>query len=141
MATKPKGTRTYRYPFTIDEFKRRLAQVRELMRAAKIDILLVTGPENIYYLSGYRTTGYYIYQALVVPLDGNPQFVVRRVEFTNVQGLSWIKQGHAVSDTESYFDATAKCVEAMGGSRARIGYDDAGFFLPAEILDGLRAGR
>ena len=104
-----------------------------------VDILLVTGPENIYYLSGYRTTGYYIFQALAVPLDGEPQFVTRRLEFANVRSLSWIKEGYAVGDTESYFDATANCIEAMGGATARIGFDDAGFFLPASILDRLRA--
>ena len=132
------ATADYGYPFTIEEFKARLKQVRDGMKAAGIDILLVTGPENIYYLSGYRTTGYYIYQALAVPLDGDPQFVVRALEFTNVEGLSWIKTGYKVEDTESYFEATANCIDKMGGAKARIGYDDGGFFLPASILDGLR---
>ncbi|MDA0703393.1 MAG: Xaa-Pro peptidase family protein [Proteobacteria bacterium] len=139
MATNASNPDGFGYPFTVEEFQGRLKKVRGDMRAAGIDILLVTGPENIYYLSGYRTTGYYIYQALVVPLDGDPQFVVRALEFTNVQALSWIKTGYKVEDTESYFEATAACIEKMGGAKARIGFDDGGFFLPASILDGLRA--
>lgn len=139
MAEKPSASKNFGYPFSIGEFKTRLKNVRTKMRAKDIDLLLVTGPENIYYLTGYRTTGYYVYQALVVPQNGEPQFVVRRLEFTNVQSLSWIKKGYAVADTESYFDATANCIEGLGGARARIGFDDQGFFLPAAILDSLRA--
>ena len=139
MADKPTASKNFGYPFSIGEFKTRLKNVRTKMRAKDIDLMLVTGPENIYYLTGYRTTGYYVYQALVVPQNGEPQFVVRRLEFTNVQSLSWIKKGYAVADTESYFEATAKCIEGLGGARARVGFDDQGFFLPASILDSLRA--
>src|SRR5689334_17959930 len=90
---------SFGYPFSIEEYKDRLARLRSGMLAKEIDLLLVTGPENIFYLTGYRTTGYYIYQALVVPLSGEPQFVVRKLEFPNVQSLSWIKTGYAVADT------------------------------------------
>ena len=139
MADKPESVVDLDLPFSVEEYHGRVAGVRERMRESNIDILLVTGPENIYYLSGYQTTGYYIYQALVVPLEDAPQFVTRRLEFTNVQARSWIKDGYAVGETESYFDATANCIEAMGGGSARIGFDDQGFFLPVYILDGLRA--
>jgi Xaa-Pro dipeptidase len=138
MAEKPQASKEFGYPFSIAEYKARLKRVRDGMKAKTLDLLLVTGPENIYYLTGYRTTGYYVYQALVVPLTGEPQFVVRRLEFTNVMSLSWLKGGYAVGDTESYFEATARCVEKLGGARSRIGFDDQGFFLPAAILDGLR---
>jgi hypothetical protein len=33
------------------------------MAERSIDILLVTGPENRFYLIGYQTTGYYVFQA------------------------------------------------------------------------------
>ena len=134
-----KQTITFVNPFTVAEYKARLKAVRAGMAAKGIDILLVTGPENIFYLSGYRTTGYYVYQALAVPASGDPQFVVRKLEWSNVMGLSWIKTGYAVSDTENYFDATANCLEALGGARGAIGFDDQGFFLPIAIIDGLRA--
>ncbi|MGH6954143.1 MAG: M24 family metallopeptidase, partial [Alphaproteobacteria bacterium] len=138
MAATPRAKKDLGYPFALSEYKARLKAVREGMRGRGIDILLVTGPENIYYLSGYRTTGYYVYQALAVPASGDPQFVVRRLELTNVQALSWIKTGHAFADTESPFEATARCIETMGGAGSLIGYEDDGFFLPARILDGLR---
>src|SRR5262245_32290303 len=96
--------------FTLDEYQERLAHVRRLMAERGIDVLLLTTPENIYYVSGYQTTGYYIYQALVLPRDGAPQFVVRKLEMTNVQGISWLKDGFAVEDTEDPLDVTVRAV-------------------------------
>lgn len=127
-------------PFTTGEYHRRLGHVRDRMRERDVDVLLVTSPENIYYLSGYQTTGYYIYQALLVPADGEPHFVVRKLEMTNVQGLSWIKSGVAVEDWEQPLDGTVRALRACGGSAARIGFEDRGLFLPPEIVEGLRVG-
>jgi Xaa-Pro dipeptidase len=127
-------------PFTPAEYRARLARVRGLMRDGGVDVLLLTGPENIYYLSGYQTTGYYVYQALVVPAAGEPQFVVRKLEMTNVQALSWLKRGIGIDDTEDPLEVTLRALREAGGGDARIGYEDRGFFLPPAILDGLRGG-
>ncbi len=51
--------------------------------AAGIDVMIVTGPENIFYLTGQQTPGYYTFQALVLPVDGEPAFVVRQLEYFN----------------------------------------------------------
>jgi Xaa-Pro dipeptidase len=124
--------------FTVAEYRERLARTRALMREHEVDCLVLTGPENIYYLSGYQTTGYYIYQALVVPRDGEPQFVVRTFETTNVHGLSWIKGVAGIEDWEDPLEVTQRAIRAAGAAEGRIGFEDRGFFLPAAILDGLR---
>jgi Xaa-Pro dipeptidase len=125
-------------PFSIAEFRRRLAQTRTLMRQRDIDLLILTGPENIYYLTG-QTTGYYVYQALLVPCDGEPLFVVRKFELSNVQTISWIRSGRPVEDWEDPLDATYRAVEACGAAGGRLGFEDRGFFLPPAIVDGLRS--
>jgi Xaa-Pro dipeptidase len=124
--------------FTLDEYRERLARVRRTMAERKIDVLLLTTPENIYYVSGYQTTGYYVYQALVVPRDGAPRFVVRKFEVPNVQGLSWLEDACAVDDTEDPLDVTVRAVELCGGREGTVGFEDRGFFLPPAILEGLR---
>ena len=64
--------------FTMDEYRRRLAAVREVLERRNLDALIVTSPENIYYLSGYQTRGFYYLQALVVPTTAEPFIVARR---------------------------------------------------------------
>jgi Xaa-Pro aminopeptidase len=126
-------------PFTVAEYRDRLARTRALMAERGVDCLLLTSPENIYYLSGYQTTGYYIYQALVVPRDGEPQFVVRKFESPNVQGLSWLKGVAGVEDWQDPLDVTQSAIRAVGAGEGRVGFEDRGFFLPPGILDGLRS--
>ena len=127
------------YPFNLEEYEERLRKLRDGMRKADIDILLVTSSVNIFYLSGFFNSGQDKYQCLVVPLDGEPHFILRKLYFTAVEALSWIKDGTPVPDTESSFDATKAYLELIGGGTARIGYDDQNLSLPPAILDGLRA--
>ncbi|MGY3591897.1 Xaa-Pro dipeptidase [Bradyrhizobium sp. USDA 4341] len=126
------------YPFSIEEYKNRLSFVRKKMAQLALDILIVTVPENIYYLSGYRTTGYYVAQCLIVPLAGDPRFVIRKLEYPNVEILSWLKQGYPVPDTASYGDALVDCIKNVTEFGSRIGYEDQGFFLPSALLELLR---
>jgi Xaa-Pro dipeptidase len=125
-------------PFTLEEYRERLQATRTRMRERDVELLWLTSPENIYYLSGYQTTGYYVYQALLVPLEGEPQFVVRKFEMTNVQGLSWLTHGVPVEDWEDPVDGMLRAIQACHGRGARIGFEDRGFFLPPGILDALR---
>jgi len=124
--------------FSVEEYQSRLSHIRTEMRAQKVDMLLVTSPENIYYLTGYRTTGYYMYQCLLVPLDSFPRFVVRKLEMTNVLGLSLVKDGLALEDNADPLDGTIEGITACGGHKGRIGFEDQGFFLTPRVLAGVR---
>lgn len=44
------------------------------MEGQGIDVLLVHTQENIYYLSGFQSMGYYAYGCLVIPLEKEPYF-------------------------------------------------------------------
>ena len=54
-------------PFTDEEYAVRLAAVRERMEAAEIEVMLTAVPENIVYLTGYHSLGYFTFQLLVIP--------------------------------------------------------------------------
>jgi uncharacterized membrane protein len=67
----PQGVKSGNYQFQVaaisdDGSKARLARVREQMQGRRIDVLLVSAPENITYLTGYQTSGYFAYQALIM---------------------------------------------------------------------------
>ncbi|MBW3600532.1 MAG: aminopeptidase P family N-terminal domain-containing protein, partial [Planctomycetes bacterium] len=71
--------------FPKSEYARRLKSVRQAMTARRLDAILVSCPENIYYLSGLDHMGYFAYQMLVVPLDGTPILITRAMERATVQ--------------------------------------------------------
>jgi Xaa-Pro dipeptidase len=74
--------------FSLEEYHDRLSNLRAAMEARGVDVLLSYTPENIYYLSGYETPGYYTYQCAIVPLVTEPIMFTRYLEETNVRGLS-----------------------------------------------------
>ena len=62
------------------EHPRRLARVRDRMRAGSLAALLVTDPANLYYLTGYDAWSFYTPQCLVVPADGEPVCFLRAMD-------------------------------------------------------------
>ncbi len=53
-------------PFSLEEYAHRIAVVKQAMRKQNVDALVVTAPDNIYYLTGYDSLGYYQFQAIVL---------------------------------------------------------------------------
>lgn len=66
--------------FPAEEYQTRLAAVRERMNRRELDAVIVTSPENVYYLCGLDHQGYFAYQALIVRRDERPILVTRAME-------------------------------------------------------------
>ena len=115
--------------FSLEEYRERLDALRRRMEGAGADVLLVTSPENLYYLSGYQTPGYYWYQTLIVPLEREPVFVVRMNEASNVEPLSWVEDCRPYEDFEDWIAHTRDVLADLGLAESRIGLDYDSFFL------------
>ena len=115
--------------FTLEEYRERLDALRRRMEGAGADVLLVTSPENLYYLSGYQTPGYYWYQTLIVPLEREPVFVVRMNEASNVEPLSWVEDCRPYEDFEDWIAHTRDALADLDLADSRVGLDYDSFFL------------
>jgi Xaa-Pro dipeptidase len=133
-ATDP--TRTSAKPFTDKEFRDRLDATQRAMASAGLDCLLVHTPENIYYLTGYETSGYFEYQVLVVPSAGDPALLVRNVERLNIDAYSWLPGGYTWTDGDDYFDRTRLLVETLD-TGPRIGLEKHSWFVTARVAEEL----
>jgi Xaa-Pro dipeptidase len=128
--------RPARVAFDAAEFRRRLAATQAAMREREIDVLLVHTPENIYYLTGYETSGYFEYQALVVPAEGLPALLIRNVERLNVDEYSWLDDAYLWHDGTDYLAATAAIVNGLSRT-GRVALEGHSWFLPAETAAAL----
>jgi len=71
-------------PFDAAEYERRQTALRARMEELSLDAVLLSGPENQYYLTGYETTGFHSFpQTLIVPRAAPPLLVTRRLEESN----------------------------------------------------------
>ncbi|EKT79072.1 prolidase [Rhodococcus opacus M213] len=110
------------------------------MVAADLDVLLVHTPENIYYLTGYETAGYFEYQVLAVPASGAPSLLIRNTERFNVDEHTWLPEAHLWSADTDYFEATVQLLDSLGTPRsARIGLESHSWFVTAQVSAALTA--
>lgn len=112
------------------------------MQISGLDILLVHTPENIFYLTGYQTPGYYTYQCLVLPITNEPIIVTRQIEVTNVKARSWVKHtatfiGLEDTSGQNPVEVTCRVLQEIGGPRPRIGVEKGSWFLTPLNLESL----
>jgi Xaa-Pro dipeptidase len=62
------------------EFEERMKHVRHKMVERKIDAVIITNPENIYYLTGLSHQGYFAYTSLLLSLEREPILIIRAME-------------------------------------------------------------
>ena len=116
--------------FPIQEYRTRLDAIRSRMAGLEISALLVTSPENICYLSGFQTPGYYFPQTLVVTHDRDPQIVIRKFEGGNVDAYSWLDRSNVrtFEDNESPMKRVARTLSDLGVAERGIGVDFKSWF-------------
>jgi Xaa-Pro dipeptidase len=119
--------------FPMDEYLRRLRELRERMAERGFDALLITTPENICYLTGFESPGYYAFEAFLVPLEGECIMIPRRLEEAGVKARTWVTHIRPYDDNE---DPIAKVVGVLGLASLtdkRIGFErDCWFFTATQ---------
>ncbi|KST59265.1 Xaa-Pro aminopeptidase [Methylobacterium sp. GXS13] len=109
------------------EFAARQMAARAAIAAAGHDALVVTGPEAIYWLTGRQTAGYFAFQALVLPVEGEPALLVRQLELSGAAANTWLDDIQAYPDGTDPADALAALVRRRGFARLALERD--GWFV------------
>src|SRR5688572_20851979 len=82
--TSAPGAATPR-PFSREEYVSRVQKLRERMEELGLDAIVVSAPENMFYLSGYHTKAVFTFQFLVVHRSRPAFLVTRQMETANAQ--------------------------------------------------------
>jgi len=119
------------------EYDARVARAKTALAAAGIDVLIATGPENIFYLTGQQTPGYYTFQALVLPVDGEPVFVLRQLEYFNFIANTFIGDAEVYTDGDEPVSFLVDVINKKGLASKRVAIDKRGWFLPIAVYEAL----
>ncbi|MCG8508262.1 MAG: Xaa-Pro peptidase family protein [Rhodospirillales bacterium] len=119
------------------EFDHRVSLVQEQISKKKIDLLLLSGAENIFYLSGQQTPGYYTFQCLCVPKEGAPFHVVRGLESMNARANTYLEDIVGYDDADNPAAALAGALIERGYSGKRVAIDCDGWFLTVNLYNQL----
>lgn len=132
--------------FPAGEYDRRLAALQARLRAEGAEALLLTGPENIFWMTGRQTAGYFAFQALVVAATGAPRLLVRQLEETGARAATYLRRIDTWQDGEDPVTALGHMLRDMGVTR--LAAERRGWFvspetwarmetdLPVQLTDG-----
>jgi Xaa-Pro aminopeptidase len=120
-----------------------LSKARELMNEMKLDCLVATSHDNVYYSSGSEIetiSSLKRLAAIFIPLDGDPVFAVHANEQVTARETTWIKDLRVYKGGEweplKPVEFVADILEEKGLAKARIGLEL--FDIPALSFKYLR---
>ena len=107
------------------------------MEEKSFDLVLLSGPENIFYLIGQQTPGYYTFQSLCIPAQGEPFHVLRGLEAMNARLNTHLADIIGYADDEHPAAALAAVLKQRGWHGKRVGIDQSGWFLTVNLYNRL----
>ena len=125
-------------PFTDAELAARLTRVRAEMDARELDLLILTAPENVFYLTGLDHWGYFAPHLLAVPLDGEMTLITRAMEEVAIANMVRNARFAGHADSETAADLAARALSGPAGRRIGVEMDTPGLSLA--LGQALQAG-
>lgn len=135
--------------FSVPEYKERLAKTKKSMEEKGIEVLLITNPGNMCYLTGYDAWSFYVHQMLIVALDEEePIWVGRGIDRTAAQFTTWLKEenmiaypdDHVQSATKHPMDYVCKVLEERNLDKKTIGMEFDTYYFTAKCYMRLSQG-
>ncbi|TWU13425.1 putative peptidase [Symmachiella macrocystis] len=117
--------------FPMHEYARRMQALRQRMAERGLDAVLITTPENICYLTGFESQGHFSFCALIVPLEGEPIMVPRRMEDSGVQARTWVAISCPYEEVEDPIQKVRDTLRLYDLSDNRIGFEKDCWFFTA----------
>jgi len=126
--------------FDVVEFQERLFRIRKRMEERDISLLLVDTPENVTYLTGLETAGYYMYECAVVPINHDIRLVLRRGEVPNALTTTWLKEENLVpyDDTQDPIQVVSDIAKTLVG-KGKIAIEKDSNFMSVNRYQRLRS--
>ncbi|QQK78743.1 M24 family metallopeptidase [Salicibibacter cibi] len=137
--------RTFR--FHLSEYRERLYHTKKKMQDKGMDVLLITDPANMNYLTGYDAWTFYVGQIVVVSVDEEePMWIGRDQDANGAHITAWMNEKNIIPCPEEYYhsdqkhpmDFFAKLVHLMGKSNRTIGVEMDMYYFTAATYEALK---
>jgi ectoine hydrolase len=133
--------------FDRSEYARRIARTRAAMAERGIDLLIVSDPSNMSWLTGYDGWSFYVHQCVLLPLDGDPIWYGREQDANGARRTVFMEDDHILSYPDHYVQSAVRhpmdylsgILEQRGWGRLSIGVEMDNYYFSAACLESLRA--
>ena len=127
--------------FTLEEHHARLGKVVAEMSAAGLDALVLAAPEDLLYLTGFRSMDIFRLQALVITPGQEPLMVVRKVARSSFERTAWTRRVMTYTDHEDPGAVLAAALAELGATVRRIGVPKRSPYFTPYVLEQAQAAR
>lgn len=131
--------------FTRSEYAERLAKTRRAMERAGVDLVIVTDPSNMHWLTGYDGWSFYVHQCVVVPGSGEPIWYGRGQDANGAKRTAYLAHHNIVGYPDHYvqsnerhpMDLLSKLIEERGWANASIAVEMDNYWFTAAAYASL----
>jgi len=135
--------------FSTIEYKERIRKTKERMIQKGIDVLLITDPANINYLSGYDGWSFYVHQMLVLIVDEDqPMWIGREMDANAAKVTTWLYRDNIIPYPDEYVQSESKhpmdfvgsILREIGHDNRSIGVEMENYYFSAKCYEQLKKG-
>jgi ectoine hydrolase len=94
--------------FSRAEYAERLEKTRRAMAKAGIDLLIVTDPSNMHWLTGYDGWSFYVHQCVLVPPDGEPVWYGRGQDANGAKRTAYLSHDNIIGYPDHYVQSAER---------------------------------
>src|SRR5690554_4175987 len=126
--------------FSKEEFAERIRKTKESMSEKGIDLLFLSQPANINYLTGYDGWSFYVHQCLLVSLKAEePVWIGRSMDANGARITTYLSPENIIEYPDDYVQSTTKhtmhfmadIIKARGWDKGTIGVEMDQFYFTA----------
>ncbi len=88
--------------FEKEEYDIRLYKVRKSMDEKNIEVLIVTDPSNMSWLTGYDGWSFYVHQCVVLSLEGEPIWYGRGMDANGAKRTVFMQNKNIIGYADDY---------------------------------------
>ncbi|WP_157018927.1 ectoine hydrolase DoeA [Mesorhizobium xinjiangense] len=132
--------------FSRAEYEERLAKTRRAMDRAGADLLIVSDPSNMAWLTGYDGWSFYVHQAVIVPPQGEPVWFGRGQDANGARRTAYLSEDNIVGYADHYVQSTerhpmdylAEVLAGRGWDKLAIGVEMDNYWFSAAAYAALQ---
>lgn len=94
--------------FSREEFQQRLQRTRTAMESHGIELLVVSDPSNMNWLTGYDGWSFYVHQCVLVSLNDEPMWFGRSMDANGALRTCYMEPSHVIGYPDHYVQSTER---------------------------------
>ena len=132
--------------FEKEEYGIRISKVRKSMDEKNIEVLIVTDPSNMAWLTGYDGWSFYVHQCVVLSLEGEPFWYGRGMDANGAKLTVFMQHENIIGYPDDYvqnpekhpMDYLSEILTEKNWAQKTIGVEKDNYYFSASCLESLQ---